>query len=75
MRTLYFISAMHFHVPPLTEEGKRPSSRQLNAYTANLYGRRSRSHSRTGMRVLVDQLEVNKIIELKYIGEKNNYLI
>merc|ERR1719510_2913438 len=49
--------AMHFHVPPPNADGTRPSSRQMNAYTANLYGRRSRSHSRTGMKVLVDQLE------------------
>jgi len=46
--------AMHFHVPPPNPDGTRPSSRQMNAYTANL---RSRSQSRTGMKVLVDQLD------------------
>jgi len=49
--------AMHFHVPPPNADGTRPSSRQMNAYTANLFGRRSRSQSRKGMNVLVDQLE------------------
>ena len=49
---------MHFHVPPPNADGTRPSSRQMNAYTANLFGRRSRSQSRKGMNVLVDQLEV-----------------
>jgi len=49
--------AMHFHVPPTNADGTRPSSRQMNAYTSNLYGRKSRSHSRTGMKVLVDQLD------------------
>ena len=48
--------AMHFHVPPPNPDGTRPSSRQMNAYTANL---RSRSQSRTGMKVLVDQLDVS----------------
>ena len=47
---------MHFHVPPNNPDGTRPSSRQMNAYTANL---RSRSQSRTGMKVLVDQLDVS----------------
>ena len=47
---------MHFHVPPPNPDGTRPSSRQMNAYTANL---RSRSQSRTGMKVLVDQLDVS----------------
>ena len=56
---------MHFHVPPPNADGTRPSSRQMNAYTANLYGRRSRSHSRTGMKVLVDQLEVNSDIQFR----------
>ena len=50
-----FLSAMHFHVPPPNADGTRPSSRQMNAYTANLYGRRSRSHSRKGINVLVGQ--------------------
>jgi len=49
--------AMHFHVPPPNPDGTRPTSRQMNAYTQGLYGRRSRSHSRTGMRVLVDQIK------------------
>ena len=49
--------AMHFHVPPNNPDGTRPTSRQQNAYTQQLYGRRSRSHSRTGMRVLVDQIK------------------
>ena len=49
---------MHFHVPPLNPDGKRPTSRQMNAYTANL---RSRSQSRTGMKVLVDQLDVSAV--------------
>ena len=57
---------MHFHVPPLTADGKRPSSRQMNAYTANLYGRRSRSQSRTGMKVLVDQLDVSTMYTILY---------
>ena len=52
---------MHFHVPPPNADGTRPSSRQMNAYTANLFGRRSRSQSRKGMNVLVDQLEVSFI--------------
>ena len=48
--------AMHFHVPPPNPDGTRPSSRSRNAYTQGLWGR-SRSHSRTGMRVMVDELK------------------
>jgi len=51
--------AMHFHVPPPNPDGTRPTSRQMNAYTQGLLGRRSRSHSRTGMRVLVDQIKAS----------------
>ena len=48
--------ARHFHVPPPDSDGKRPSSRSRSAYSQQLWGR-SRSHSRTGMRVLVDELK------------------
>ena len=43
---------MHFHVPP--PEAKQQRGR---SYLQQLMGRRSRSHSRTGMRVLVDQMQ------------------
>ena len=45
---------MHFHVPP--PESKQPRGRAAS-YMQQLLGRRSRSHSRTGMRVLVDQIQ------------------
>lgn len=48
--------ARHFHVPPPDSDGKRPSSRSRSTYSQQLWGR-SRSHSRTGMRVLVDELK------------------
>lgn len=47
---------MHFHVPPPNPDGTRPSSRSRNSYSQQLWGR-SRSHSRTGMRVLVAELK------------------
>ena len=47
---------MHFHVPPPNPDGTRPSSRARSSYSQQLWGR-SRSHSRTGMRVLVDEIE------------------
>lgn len=47
---------MHFHVPPPNADGSRPSSRSRNSYSQQLWGR-SRSHSRTGMRVMVDELK------------------
>jgi hypothetical protein len=50
--------AMHFHVPPQNPDGTRPSSRSRSAYSQQLWGR-SRSHSRTGMRVLVDELKTS----------------
>ncbi len=49
--------AMHFHVPPPNPDGTRPSSRSYNSYSQQLLGRRSRSHSRTGMKVLVDEMK------------------
>lgn len=50
--------AMHFHVPPPNPDGTRPSSRSRNSYSQQLWGR-SRSHSRTGMRVMVDELKAS----------------
>lgn len=45
---------MHFHVPP--PEVKQQRGRTAS-YFHQLMGRRSRSHSRTGMRVLVEQMQ------------------
>ena len=47
---------MHFHVPPPNADGTRPSSRSRNSYSQQLWGR-SRSHSRTGMKVLADEMQ------------------
>lgn len=45
--------AMHFHVP----SSERLTRQSRSSYLQQLMGRRSRSHSRTGMRVLVDQIQ------------------
>lgn len=46
----------HYHIP-INPDGSRIPSRSRSSYMQQLYGRRSRSLSRTGMRVLVDELE------------------
>jgi len=48
----------HFHVPPNNPDGTRPSSRARNAYRDALWGR-SRSHSRTGMRVMLAEMDAH----------------
>ena len=45
--------AMHFHVP----SNERLTRQSRSSYIQQLMGRRSRSQSRTGMRVLVDQIQ------------------
>eukprot|EP00095_Tigriopus_kingsejongensis_P003692 snap_masked-scaffold11_size778918-processed-gene-6.28 protein:Tk03692 transcript:snap_masked-scaffold11_size778918-processed-gene-6.28-mRNA-1 annotation:"ablim " len=44
---------MHFHIP----SADRASRQTRSSYLTQLMGRRSRSHSRTGMRVLVEQIQ------------------
>ena len=46
---------MHFHVP--TDSEGKAGRMSRSSYVQQLLGRRSRSQSRTGMRVLVDQIQ------------------
>jgi actin-binding LIM protein len=54
--------AMHFHLPVPTPVGLMDTQRKArhkvhSTYLSQLLGRRSRSHSRTGMRVMVEQMK------------------